>query len=81
MHPDYIDWYNEKGGPATYAVERNLISYHPETDSVYYATVYAEGWTSVDGDDWWGEFPSLEHAQEYLGLVFIDDERYSVDND
>lgn len=76
----YYHWYNVIGGPATVPVAAELITYHPADDRVYYATEYEDGWTSVDGDEWFGEFPSRAEAEAYLGLVFTLDTRYDDDH-
>jgi hypothetical protein len=66
----YDEWYNVIGGPAVYKVVQTWQGYNPGWDHTYYATEYEDGWFSVDGEEWFGEFQSRQDAETYLGLVF-----------
>lgn len=70
LHPDYEEWFNVKGGPSVLSVVMGWYAYNPSRDKSYYATEYSDGWFSVDGDEWFGEFSCRAEAEEYLGLPF-----------
>lgn len=76
LHPDYEDWYHLKGGPAVVPERARWRAYNPVWDHEYEATEYADGWFTVDGDEWFGEFPSRADAEAYLSLAFQIDTRY-----
>lgn len=52
-----------------------MLSNVSEDSREYRAVMYPDGWFSVDGDEWWGEFPSKSSAEAYLGIVFVLKER------
>lgn len=56
-------------------------AYHPAYDHMYYAVEFEDGWFTVDGDEWFGEFPSKAEAEAYLGLVFQVDAEYHGEYD
>ncbi len=70
----YDEWYNVIGGPAVYKVIQTWQAEVP--GHAYYATEYEDGWFSVDGDEWFGEFRSRENAEAHLGLVFSETDVY-----
>lgn len=77
LDPKYDEWYNVIGGPAVYNV---VQTWYAETDDggrAYYADEYEDGWFSVDGDEWYGEFPSRGDAEAYLLLEFSETNGYS----
>lgn len=53
-----------------------MLSNRSEVTREYSALMYPDGWFSVDGDEWWGEFPSKAEAEEYLGIVFTLEEEH-----
>lgn len=81
LHPDYETWYNEAGGPNVYRVVQSWRAYNPVWDHIYEAEEYEDGWFSVDGDEWVGEFPSRAEAEEYLQLAFQRITSYDGDHD
>ncbi|UDL16343.1 hypothetical protein SEA_ZOOMAN_59 [Microbacterium phage Zooman] len=80
----YIDekwdeWYNVIGGPAVYAVKQTWQAENGET--VYYANEYEDGWFSVDGDEWIGEFENRQSAEIHMGLAFEETDVYGGDHE
>lgn len=71
QHPDYVKTYQNR-------TDWNMTvytGYNSKISKEYEAYVYADGWTSIDGDEWWGEFPSLTDAEKYLHLKFFKEDR------
>lgn len=48
----------------------HMLSNRSEGTREYTAVMYPDGWFSVDGDEWWGEFHSKTEAEAYLGIKF-----------
>lgn len=47
-----------------------MLSNRSEGTTEYVASLYPDGWFSVDGDEWWGEFRSKSEAEAYLNIKF-----------
>ena len=50
--------------------ESRMLSNVSEGTRYYYAVMYPDGWFSVDGDEWYGEFASKSEAEAYLNVKF-----------
>lgn len=66
-NPKYPSWYST----SSHEILGYWQAYNPEWDHVYEGQEYTDGWFSVDGDEWYGEFESKDEAEGYLRLRFV----------
>lgn len=72
-HPDYAKRVLSPDSPNYYYESKwvsHMLSTVSEGSRAYVAVMYPDGWFSVDGDEWWGEFPSKNAAEAYLNIKF-----------
>ena len=76
QHPDYDSSRSQEGWLA-FIAERDFGTVKKPDVTVYYASVAPDNsWCSVDGDEWYGEFPSVEAAEDYLNIKFRPNVKY-----
>lgn len=69
-HPLFHEWAENSVASLASEWTSSMLSNVDPDATKFTALMYSDGWFSVDGESWFGEFPSKAEAEAHLNIAF-----------